>query len=159
MTRPRPTDAAEPLSKSRLRLWLKLLKASGPIEDALRRRLRAEFGTTLPRFDVMSALYRGPGGLKMSEISERLRVSNGNITGIVDRLTDEGLVMRVTVPGDRRATRVRLTPKGRAEFARQAAAHEAWVDEMLGDLAGEELDAVMRALDRLGDVLDKGARP
>ena len=73
------------LSKERLRLWLKLLKSSRAIEDEVRRRLRQDFATTLPRFDVMSALSRSESGLKMSEISKLLKVSNGNITGIVDK--------------------------------------------------------------------------
>lgn len=105
---------SQTLSKERLRLWLKLLKASGMIEEEVRRRLRRDFDWTLPRFDVMSALHRHPDGLKMSEISRLLRVSNGNITGIVDKLTDEGLALRVSVAGDRRANLIRLTPKGRA---------------------------------------------
>ena len=86
-----PTLTQEPLSKERLRLWLKLLKASRLIEDEIRRRLRKEHDWTLPRFDVMSALSRSPDGLKMSEISAMLKVSKGNITGIVDKLTDDGL--------------------------------------------------------------------
>lgn len=157
MTQAERSAMREPLSKSRLRLWLKLLKATGSIEETLRRRLREEFGTTLPRFDVMSALYRGPDGLKMSEISERLRVSNGNITGIVDRLTEEGLVLRVAVPGDRRATRVLLTPKGKSVFAEQAKAHEAWIDEMLSAFGDAEIDSMTEHLDRLAAVVKDGA--
>ena len=95
--------ASSPISKERLRLWLKLLKTSSLVEDEIRRRLRRDLNSTLPRFDVMSALARSQDGLKMSEISKRLRVSNGNITGIVDKLTEEGLALRVAVPGDRRA--------------------------------------------------------
>ena len=116
------TTVAEPESKSRLRLWLRLLKATRAIEGELRERLRLEFSTTLPRFDVMSALNRYPAGLKMSELSGVLKVSNGNVTGIVDRLVEDG---------DRRAARVRLTSRGRKEFARQAKAHEDWIDDLL----------------------------
>ena len=108
-TNPKADQSEDPIAKERLRLWLKLLKASSLIEDEIRRRLRAEFKSTLPRFDVMSALERAPEGLKMSEISKRLRVSNGNITGIVDKLTEEGLALRVSVPGDRRANLIHLT--------------------------------------------------
>jgi DNA-binding MarR family transcriptional regulator len=89
--------------------------------------MRAERGTTLPRFDVMAALYRTGEGLRMSDISGVLRVSNGNVTGIVDRLVAEGLVERVAVEGDRRATRVRLTPQGREAFEDMAEEHEVWV--------------------------------
>jgi DNA-binding MarR family transcriptional regulator len=150
---PRPNP--EPLSKERLRLWLKLLKSSSMIEDEIRRRLRREFASTLPRCDVMSALSRNPEGLKMSQISELLRVSNGNITGIVDKLGEEGLALRVAVPGDRRASLVRLTPKGMEEFARQAEAHEAWINDMLGDLNANDVDGMNIRLDRLVEALDQ----
>ena len=125
-----PRDAA---SKERLRMWLRMLKSTRRVEAALRDRLRREFGSTLPRFDVMAALARYDDGLKMSALSGVLRVSNGNVTGIVDRL-----VVRVQVPGDRRASLVRLTRKGRETFARQAEAHESWISELLGDVSLDE---------------------
>lgn len=134
--KPRPGDPAA--SKERLRLWLRMLKSTRRVEAQLRERLRAEFATTLPRFDVMAALARFEDGLKMSALSGVLRVSNGNVTGIVDRLAEEGLVIRVQVPGDRRASLVRLTRKGQEVFARQAAAHEAWIGELLGDFTPNE---------------------
>ncbi|MGR3568906.1 MAG: MarR family winged helix-turn-helix transcriptional regulator, partial [Pseudooceanicola nanhaiensis] len=93
-------------------MWLRMLKSTRRVEAALRERLRRDFATTLPRFDVMAALARYEDGLKMSALSGVLRVSNGNVTGIVDRLAEEGLVVRVQVPGDRRASLVRLTRKG-----------------------------------------------
>lgn len=133
-------------SKERTRLWLRLLKITRPIEAELRERLRVEFGTTLPRFDVMSALSRSPSGLKMSELSRMLMVSNGNVTGIVDRLTDDGLLIREAVPGDRRAAQVRLTRKGSEEFARQARAHQGWLDELLAGLSGAEAASVAEML-------------
>lgn len=153
-TSPVKAGKTEPMSKSRLRLWLKLLKTSGLIEEELRRRMRAELGTTLPRFDVMSALSRAPDGLKMSEISKRLRVSNGNITGIVDKLTDEGIALRVAIPADRRANLVRLTPKGQALFARHAALHEAWIDEILAGLNADDVAGMVLRLDHLSTTLE-----
>lgn len=145
----RPDPAAEPLAKARLRLWLKLLKATGGIEAEVRRRLREEYGSTLPRFDVMSALARHPKGLKMSELSELLRVSNGNVTGIVDRLVEDGMALRVAVPGDRRAARVRLTPQGEAAFAEHAAAHEGWIDGLLARVGEGDIAALQAGLDKL----------
>lgn len=127
-------------SRARLRLWLRLLKRSRRVEAVLRDRLRTEFQTTLPRFDVMAALARSETGLKMTALSGVLRVSNGNITGIVDRLAEDGIVVRVQVPGDRRAYLVRLTPAGVAEFERQAHAHAAWIDELLGDFPTAQAD-------------------
>ncbi|MCC5991608.1 MAG: MarR family transcriptional regulator [Rhodobacteraceae bacterium] len=149
MSTTNPANSAEPISKTRLRLWLKLLKASGEVEAELRRRLRVEFDTTLPRFDVMAALDRAPEGLRMSEISERLRVSNGNVTGIVERLVEEGLALRVAVPDDRRATCARLTPKGRELFAVLARAHEGWINDLLGGVSGDDLAALSGQIDRL----------
>lgn len=146
--------AAEPLSKERLRLWLKLLKASSLIEDELRRRLRADFDWTLPRFDVMSALARTPDGLRMSEISKQLRVSNGNVTVIVDKLVKEGLALRVAVPDDRRAQLVQLTPQGQTIFAEHACVHEVWVDEMLGGLNADDIDGMILRLDHLTKSLE-----
>ncbi len=155
MSAARQTPASAPLSKARLRFWLRLLKASGEVEAELRRRLRAEFDTTLPRFDVMAALARAPEGLRMSEISERLRVSNGNITGIVDRLAQEGLALRVAVPGDRRAMVARLTPKGQAVFAEQAIAHEGWIDALLSGLEAGALAEMTRHLESLNAHIEK----
>ena len=136
-------------SKARLRLWLRFLKATRAIEAELREKLRAEFDTTLPRFDVMAALSRHPEGLKMSQLSGVLRVSNGNVTGIVDRLADDGLLERVAVPGDRRASRVRLTEAGRAQFSAQADAHERWISDIMGDFEGEEAERLAARLTAL----------
>jgi DNA-binding MarR family transcriptional regulator len=125
-------------SKERLRLWIRLLRASRSVEAELRERLKTEFGSTLPRFDVLAALYREPGGMAMSGLSRFLLVSNGNVTGIVERLVTDGLVVRSKRDGDRRASIVRLTSLGAEIFARMAAAHEGWVDALLGGVGREE---------------------
>jgi len=124
--------------KDRLRLWIRLLRASRTIEAELRERLKKEFDTTLPRFDVMAALYRSPEGMLMSDLSRFLLVSNGNVTGIVDRLVSEGLVTRARRNGDRRTSMVRLTEEGSKSFAAIAAAHETWVGELLGNVSEDE---------------------
>ena len=142
-------NRSEPVSKSRLRLWLKLLKLTGGLETEVRRRLRDKHDTTLPRFDVMAALARYPDGLKMSELSGYLKVSNGNVTGIVDRLTDEGLALRVAVPNDKRAQLARLTPKGLKVFEALAEEHEAWIDELLGDLSKQSVAELMSLIERV----------
>ncbi len=149
MTNPVRRKASEPVSKTRLRLWLQLLKLTNGVEAEVRRRLREEHDTTLPRFDVMAALARHPQGLKMSELSGYLKVSNGNVTGIVDRLTEEGLALRVAVPNDRRAQLARLTPKGQKVFAAQATEHEVWIDELLGNLSKARVQELGIMLDRL----------
>ncbi|ATG36271.1 MULTISPECIES: MarR family winged helix-turn-helix transcriptional regulator [Phaeobacter] len=145
-------------SKDRLRLWLKVLKATRAVESEIRENLRQEFTTTLPRFDVMAALSQHLDGLKMSELSGVLKVSNGNVTGIVERLVDDGHVQREKVPGDRRASRVRLTEAGIAEFARQAAAHEAWIDQMFDSVPEAEVQTLSDALDQVARRLENEGR-
>lgn len=145
------SDAQDPdaLSTERLRLWLRTLRAVRSVEGRLRERLRAEFGTTLPRFDVMATLYAAPEGLRMSELSRLLVVSNGNVTGVVDRLVAEGLLHRCAVEGDRRAVRIRLTPAGLALAEAMIAAHRGWIDAALAAVdrdAAAEAGRVMRAI-------------
>lgn len=136
-------------SRSSLRLWLRLLKAQRRIEGRLRERLRDEFGSTLPRFDVLAALSGATEGLRMSELSGVLKVSNGNVTGIVDRLVADGYVTRGPVENDRRATRVRLTGAGEQHFEILAAAHEGWVSDLLARFGTEEKELLSHTLDRL----------
>jgi DNA-binding MarR family transcriptional regulator len=124
--------------KERLRLWIRLLRASRTIEAELRDRLKKEFDTTLPRFDVLAALYRSPEGMLMSDLSRFLLVSNGNVTGIVDRLVAEGLVKRARRNGDRRTSMVRLTDAGTNTFAAMATAHEQWIGELLGSVSEDD---------------------
>jgi DNA-binding MarR family transcriptional regulator len=145
---PLPSPRREADSKARLRLWIRLLRANRLIEGVVRERLKSQFGATLPRFDVMAALYRKPDGMLMSEISRFLMVSNGNVTGIVDRLVSEGFVVRSQRDGDRRTSFISQTRKGRATFADMAAAHERWVDELLGGVSmrdAEKLSAKLKS--------------
>ena len=143
-------------SKARLRLWLKLLKATKHVEGELRENFRTAFDTTLPRFDVMAALYREEPGLKMSELSSVLRVSNGNVTGIVDRLVDDGVLVRIPVDNDRRATTVRLTNAGREQFELMAAKHEAWIDTLLDGIEPSEVQHLSDQLEHVAHKTTKG---
>src|SRR3954451_6602701 len=118
-----------------LRIWLRLLTCTQMIERVVRSRLREQFGTTLPRFDLMAQLERHPEGLKMNELSRMLMVTGGNVTTIVDQLEKEGLVERLAEPADRRASRIRLTRPGDKTFAEMARAHEDWVVELLSGLS------------------------
>src|SRR6202161_2729096 len=129
-----PLTAVRPESnsKARLRLWIRLLRASRLIESVARERLKSQFNATLPRFDVMAALFRQPDGMLMSEISRFLMVSNGNVTGIVDRLVVRGMVARAQRNGDRRTSFISLTRKGRAAFAEMAGGGARGVGERYG---------------------------
>jgi DNA-binding MarR family transcriptional regulator len=145
---PRPAARQDSDSKARLRLWIRLIRASRLIEGVARKRLKSQFNATLPRFDVMAALYRKPDGMLMSEISRFLMVSNGNVTGIVDRLVSDCFVARSQRDGDRRTSFISLTRKGRAAFSAMAAAHERWVDELLGGLTvrdAEQMSAKLKS--------------
>ena len=135
-----------------LRLWLRLLTCTQLIEREVRARLRERFATTLPRFDLMSQLWRYPQGLKMNELSRHLMVTGGNVTGIVDLLEKDGQVERAAEPSDRRAYRVRLTPAGRKAFAEMARAHEAWIVELLAGLPRREHAEVYRLLGKIKQV-------
>ncbi|MFZ1815872.1 MAG: MarR family transcriptional regulator [Rhizobiaceae bacterium] len=129
---------SEAMSKMRLRLWLRLLRATRLFEMQVRDHLRTAHGTTLPRFDVMAALFRANHGLTMSELSRMLLVSNGNTTAVVDRLEKDGLVRRVPSESDRRTVHVALTPLGREQFGEQARTHEQLVDKLFASMnAGE----------------------
>jgi DNA-binding MarR family transcriptional regulator len=132
-----------------LRLWLRLLTCTQLVEKQVRRRLRRRFDTTLPRFDLMAQLERAPEGLKMNELSRRMMVTGGNITGITDQLVAEGLVDRVDVEGDRRAYRVRLTPKGRKLFHEMAHQHESWIVEAFSALSEKDLATLHKLLGKV----------
>lgn len=138
-----------PPGKQCLRLWIRLLRASRGIETALRDRLRTSFGETLPRFDVLAALARTSEGMTMTALSRHLMVSNGNVTGIIDRLTEDGLVRRVAVTNDRRVFLIEMTPAGRSRFGGMAQAHEGWVVELLGSASRAEMDQLMPLLEKI----------
>ena len=132
-----------------LRLWLRLLSCTNQIESRVRQNLQSSFDTTLPRFDLMAQLERAPQGLKMSELSQRMMVTGGNVTGITDGLEKEGLVVREIDSADRRVYRVKLTAEGERQFRRMAAEHERWVVDLFGAVPPRHKKQLM---DRLGEL-------
>jgi DNA-binding MarR family transcriptional regulator len=142
------TKVAEALvdHKDELRLWLRLLTCTTLIEIEIRKRLRAQFDETLPRFDLMAQLERVEHGMTLSEVSKRMMVSAGNVTSLVERLAQAGYLERRTAPNDRRSQLIRLTRAGRAHFGRMAAAHEQWIAELLSELRGRDMAAAMAEL-------------
>ena len=139
-----------------LRLWLRLLACTNLIEAPLRTRLREQFAGSLPRFDLMAQLDREPAGMKMRELSRRLMVTGGNVTGLTDRLVAEGLVRRREDPADGRATTVALTPEGRRQFRAMALAHEAWVAELFSGLTPVQQGQLFELLGALKLTLPAG---
>lgn len=138
----------DPLSKRRLKAWLRLLNVTRQSENHLREFLRVNHATTLPRFDVMAALWRRREGLTMSELSRALLVSNGNATAVVDRLEREGLVLRTPVEKDRRTVQATLTEAGIRQFESMAAAHENEVNTLFHRLNAEDLDQLRAILQK-----------
>src|SRR5262249_37811689 len=138
-----------PISKQRLRLWLRLLRSSRAIEAQLRERLRTKFSITLPQFDVMAALARSAEGMTMTELSRQLMVSNGNVTGILDRLVAINLGLRQAPVSHRPACIVPLTPKAAWQFSVIAKADEGWIDEMLVEFGSIEAESIISQLDGL----------
>jgi DNA-binding MarR family transcriptional regulator len=132
-----------------LRLWLRLLTCTQLIESRVRANLREQFATTLPRFDLMAQLEREPDGMLMKDLSKRMMVTGGNVTGITDQLVAEGLVARNDVEGDRRAYRICLTARGRKTFEAMARAHEQWIVDAFGVLIAGERATLAKLLARL----------
>ncbi len=140
---------SEVAAKRRLKAWVRLLAVTRATESELREFLRVNHGTTLPRFDVMAALYRRREGVTMSELSRMLLVSNGNATAVVDRLEADGFVRRSPSDTDRRTVFAALTPEGLAQFEVYAAEHEAEVNRIFGGLTETELDQLSDLLKRM----------
>jgi DNA-binding MarR family transcriptional regulator len=140
-------------AKQSLRVWLRLVACTRIIEGRIRRNFETSYGTTMPRFDVLAALEHAlsttGGGLTMGDLSKRLLVSNGNVTGIVERLAAEKHIRKTKQLSDGRSHIVELTSKGKQHFSKLAKAHENWVDKMLGDLSSQEMDAILPTLSRL----------
>lgn len=142
------TDARDDEHEA-LRVWLRMLTCTNLVEAQLRTRLRTSFDSTLPRFDLMAQLDRHPEGLKMSELSRLLMVTGGNVTGLTDKLAEEGLVERRDDPRDRRSFTVMLTPQGKRQFDRMAGEHEQWVVALFAGLDHGEKQQMLKLLDRL----------
>lgn len=131
-------------------MWIRLLGVTRASENGLREYLRVKHDTTLPRFDVMAALYRRREGVTMGELSRMLLVSNGNATAVVDRLEAEALVLRTPSEADRRTVNVALTSDGMAAFETMAEGHEAEVARLFAGLSEDDLDQLTTILKRMG---------
>jgi DNA-binding MarR family transcriptional regulator len=158
---PAPLDAETKVSErpadheAELRLWLRLLTCTTLIEGEVRRRLRTTFDVTLPRFDLMAQLDKAPNGMTLGELSQRMMVSNGNVTGLVDRLHAQGLIERRPAPNDRRSQLVSLTAEGRKSFRAMAHTHEEWIADMFSGLTPEDIDSLMQIFARMKNSVRK----
>ena len=145
-TKEKSKDPTTSHSKESLRTWLRLLSCETVIEQHLRTLLRQNFSITLPQFDVLSELERAGDPLTMSQLSRELMVSNGNVTGVIDRLEKIGFANRVRAEHDRRVQYIELTAKGRKEFNKMASQHEKWLAELLSDLSLTEMSKLQELL-------------
>lgn len=137
-----------------LRLWVRLLACAKLGEKQLRRLFEADFDSTLPRFDVMAVLYRAPEGLRMSELSKALLVSNGNVTVVVRQLQERGHVKSEANPKDGRSAIVSLTPSGRKRFLELAEAHHALISDLFVDVGAGDKETLAAALGTLRSVMN-----
>ena len=144
--------------KAELRLWLRLFTCKTVIDSEVRRRLRDQFDVTFPRFDMMAQLDKNQAGMTLGELSKRMMVTNGNVTGLVERLVTEGLLDRRPSPNDRRAQIVSLTAEGRRAFRTMARANEDWIAEIFSGLTAAEMDELMRLLGRAKASAAKASR-
>jgi DNA-binding MarR family transcriptional regulator len=142
-------SALDHADKLELKLWLRLLTCTNLIEANVRNLLRANFDTTLPRFDLLAQLDRAPDGLTMGELSSRLMVSGGNVTGLVEALRRDGMVARKPHPADRRSQIISLTAKGRRFFHDMTPVHEQWIDRLLGGMTRAEMEQLFELLAKL----------
>jgi DNA-binding MarR family transcriptional regulator len=147
-----------------LRVLLRLRACAAQIEADLAKALRAELGASLGRCDALDCLHRAADGLTLTQLARRLMISNSAVTGLVERLSRDGLIARAGVKGDRRAARVRLTEDGRAAFAKMDALRRARLAETLGALDRETLARLYadlgaaKTVARAGSGLGEGAK-
>ncbi len=134
--------------KVALRVWLKLLATSNIIEKGLNRFLDLNFGAQLSRFDALSALERHSDGLTMSELSKQLLVTNGNTTSLVKNLEADGFVSRKQTKSDRRIYKVHITKKGRDFFNKMTGPHQKALAAYFKNLPKNELEALLKLLER-----------
>ena len=132
-----------------LRLWLRILTCSTLIDTEVRRRLREEFETTLPRFDLLAQLERTPEGMLLSVMSRRMMVSAGNLTALVERMVEIGHIRRESSSADRRAQIIKMTPAGRSFFRKMAKRHGEWISELFGGISDSDRSALLSRLGTL----------
>ena len=145
-TKEKSKGSAAEHSKESLRTWLRLLSCETVIEQQLRTLLRQNFSVTLPQFDVLSELERAGEPLTMSQLSKELMVSNGNVTGVIDRLEKVDFVKRVRAERDRRIQYIELTTAGRKEFGQMAIEHERWLADLMSDLSMTDMGRLQHLL-------------
>ncbi len=127
-------------------LWLQLASCERSIEQRLRSYLSENFAVTLPQFEVLSELDRNGAPIVMSRLSEQLKVTSSNLTGVVDRLERKGFVKRFRSSTDRRVQHIEMTPMGRTAYADIAADNVLWVARAFTQLTDKEITQLQKLL-------------
>lgn len=135
-----------------LRFWLSILRVHNTIFPELNRSLRDNAGIGLAKFDVLAQLARHPDGISMSDLSTALKVTNGNVSGLVNRLIKDGLVSKEMSEKDRRSFSAQLTDKGRETFQVAMTYHEATLAELMADIGR---DVLIEATEPLRNLTEK----
>lgn len=133
-----------------------MLSLHGEIFTRLNRALSSACGLSIAKFDVLAQLDRCPGGMTLGQLSQRLKVTGGNVSGLVRRLVADGLITREMSSTDRRSFVVDLTSAGKTVFDQACIVHQAELEACFKSIPTRELDAVLHALDRLNGILPGG---
>ena len=137
-------------SKNSLRLWLHLYKCSKQLEQEMSDRFRENYASTFPRFDVLAHLFEaGSAGISTSLLGSRLMASKGNISRLLDRMEEDGLLERKLSDKDRRVSVVYLSKPGAELFESMARDHEAWTMDIFGDISLDEKEQLLALLKRI----------
>ena len=147
-----------PHEKEGLRLWLRIVSCTQLVEQEIRTMLREKFDMTLPRFELLSALDRVADGLTMSELSRWLMVSKGNVTGIAERLSEDGFIVREPTPTDRRSFVVTMTEKGRKAYKEMELEYEKLLDKLFDDLTLDDSDMFAGMLAKIKESVEELGR-
>lgn len=144
-----------PNEKEGLRLWLRIVSCSQMVEMEIRTMLREKFDMTLPRFELLSALDRVAEGLTMGELSRWLMVSKGNVTGVAERLSEDGLIKREPTPTDRRSFVVTLTPEGKALYKEMEEEYESLLEHLFAEVSLDDSDLFTGVLAKVKDAVEE----
>ena len=131
-----------------LRLWIALARCYVTFSRAVACKV-AEYDLTAPQFGVLEALYH-LGPLSLGELAEKLLVTGGNVTYVMDRLEAQDLVARERSGDDRRVVRAHLTTKGRATIEGVFPGHVDFVSGLVDSLDKDDQDQLRDLLKKLG---------
>lgn len=144
-----PADRSwSPDRERALRMWIALARCYSTYSRAVACKV-SDYGLTTPQFGVLEALYH-LGPLSLGELAEKLLVTGGNVTYVMDRLEEQELVYRERSPEDRRVIQAKLTDKGRQTIADVFPGHGAFIEQLSGHLERDEQDTLRYLLKKLG---------